>query len=310
MRSRFGSRVRTLLVTGVVTAATAAVAVALPATATAQPVAPVAPAPSPAWAPAAAAAIHPGVLTVTTGGGSCTGNFVFTDGSRTFLGQAAHCAGTGEASETDGCTSATKGLGTEVAVTGATRKGVLVYSSWVTMQARGERNPDICAGNDFALVELDPADVAAVNPSMPFFGGPTGVGTDGLPEGAQTYTYGNSPLRGGISALSPKTGVSAGDTDGGWGHEVYTVSPGVPGDSGSGYLDAKGRAVGILSTLNLAPLPVSNGVADLAHALTYANTHGGLGHVELVRGTEPFTSSPAGVDPREVSSPAGPPIAG
>lgn len=308
MGPRFMSRVRALLVAALLAGGTTAAAVALPATATAQPVAPAAPTTAAAWAPAESATIHPGVLTVTDGGGSCTSNFVFTDGDRTFLGQAAHCAGTGEATETDGCNSATNPLGTQVEIEGAGRKGTLVYSSWVTMQARGERNPDICSSNDFALVEIDPADVASVNPSMPFFGGPTGVGTDGLPEGAVTYTYGNSPLRGGISALSPKAGVSAGDTDGGWGHEVYTVSPGVPGDSGSGYLDAQGRAVGILSTLNLAPLPVSNGLADLAHALAYAEAYGGLGDIDLVEGTVPFSPTPAGVDPQLIAPPAGPPL--
>jgi hypothetical protein len=64
----------------------------------------------------------------------------------------------------------------------------------------------------------------------------------------------------------------------------------VPGDSGSGYLDSDGRAFGLLSTLNLAPLPATNGVADLASALAYANAHGGLGDIELERGTEPFSS--------------------
>lgn len=309
MRSKSGSRRRLSAAAAAVVGGVAAVAVALPATATAQPAHP-APAMRAAWAPAATAAIHPGVLTTTTGGGACTSNFVFTDGGRTFLGQAAHCAGTGEATETDGCTSATMPLGTEVDITGASRKGRLVYSSWVTMQARGEASKDICGDNDFALVEIDPADAAAVNPTMPYFGGPTGVGTDGLPRGAQTYTYGSSPLRGGVTALSPKAGVSAGDTGGGWGHEVFTVSPGVPGDSGSGFLDARGRAVGILSTLNLAPLPVSNGVADLARALGYANAYGGLGTVELVRGTAPFSATPAGVDPRQVAPPAGPPVGG
>ena len=57
-----------------------------------------------AWAPAATAAITPGVQTYTDGG-QCTANFVFTDGSgKVYIGHAAHCAGTGGATETDGCT--------------------------------------------------------------------------------------------------------------------------------------------------------------------------------------------------------------
>ncbi len=47
------------------------------------------------------------------------------------------------------------------------------------MQATRETNQDICAFNDFALVKLHPADVGKVNPSVPGFGGPTGVGGPG-----------------------------------------------------------------------------------------------------------------------------------
>ncbi len=271
-----------------------------------------APAPEPAaWAPVADAAVRPGVVTETAGGGACTSNFVFTAGDRTFLGQAAHCAGTGEATETNGCDSATGGLGTPVtilAADGTEREGTLAYSSWVTMQELGETDPDVCQFNDFALVELAPGDVADVNPSLPFFGGPVGIDTDGVPAGEQVHSYGNSPLRLGIGQLSPKVGVSAGDTGGGFSHEVYTLSPGIPGDSGSAFLDADGEAVGVLSTLNLAPLPVSNGVIDLAMALAYANAHGGLGDVELVNGTEPFTAVPAGVPAEQLAAPAGPPL--
>ena len=42
-------------------------------------------------------------------------------------------------------------------------------------------------------------------------------------------------------------GVGDDTADGGWSHSVYTVSPGIPGDSGSGLLDAKGHAIGVLS---------------------------------------------------------------
>jgi hypothetical protein len=42
-----------------------------------------------------------------------------------------------------------------------------------------------------------------------------------------------------------------GDDGAGWSHNVATVTPGVPGDSGSAFLDANGRALGVLSTLPL-----------------------------------------------------------
>ena len=237
-----------------------------------------------AWAPASSATITPGVQT-NTGGGQCTANFIFTAASGTYIGQAAHCAGTGLATETDGCDAGSLPLGTPVEVEGASRPGTLAYSSWITMQAAGETNPDACAYNDFALVRLDPADVGKVNPSVPAFGGPTGLGGP-TATGATVFSYGNSPLRAGVTKLSPKQGIVVATTGNGWSRTVYTVTPGVPGDSGSGFMDGSGRAIGVLSTLAVLPTPLSNGVGDLGRELAYARAHG-FG-VNLVPGTVPF----------------------
>ena len=69
---------------------------------------------APTWAPAATAPIHPGVQTITAGG-QCTANFVFFDASNTvYIGQAAHCSGTGGNTATNGCTSGSLPLGTPV----------------------------------------------------------------------------------------------------------------------------------------------------------------------------------------------------
>jgi hypothetical protein len=241
---------------------------------------------APTFAPAASAPIHPGVMTHTQGA-QCTANFVFYDGNDAiYIGQAAHCSGTGSSTDTNGCTSASLPLGTPVLVDGATQPGTLVYNSWLLMQSLGEQDPDTCQYNDLALVKLDPADYARVNPTIPFWGGPTGL-TGTVATGATVLSYGNSELRGGISLLSPKQGKSLGQSNGGWNHTVVTVTPGIPGDSGSAFIDASGRAFGILSTLQLAPLPGGNGVGDLSRELAYANAHAGLGMV-LALGTEPF----------------------
>jgi len=251
-------------------------------------------------APAAGAApaegngsIHPGIVTESGGGGACTSNFIFTSGDRTFIGQAAHCAGTGSATETDGCSSASGPIGTPVTIRasdGTDRVGTLAYSSWLTMQEVGETDESACSYNDLALVEIAEADVKDVDPNIPVYGGPVGIDTDGLAAGEKVYSYGNSPVRQGLTQFSPKSGVSAGDTGEGWSHEVYTVSPGVPGDSGSAFLNANGEAVGVLSTLNLAPLPLSNGVCDLDLALEYAKAHSEFDDLELVLGTVPFSA--------------------
>jgi len=237
-----------------------------------------------AWAPAATAPIHPGVMTFTQGS-QCTANFVYTSGTTVYIGQAAHCSGTGGNTATNGCTSGSLPVGTPVDVGGASRPGTLAYNSWLTMQQAGETDPDTCQYNDLALVRLDPADAGNVNPSIPFWGGPTG--TAGSTSTGQTVlSYGNSELRLGVSALSPKQGVSLGSSNGNWTQGVYTVTPGIPGDSGSAFIDGQGRAFGVLSTLAVLPLPASNGVGSVTRELSYAAAHG-FG-VALATGTEPF----------------------
>ncbi|CAI9411058.1 hypothetical protein [Nocardioides sp. T2.26MG-1] len=252
------------------------------------------------WAPADSAKIHPGTM-MYTDGAQCTGNFVFADASsNVYVGYAAHCAGTGAATDTDGCKASSLPLGTKVTfneggslISEGTQvgSGTLVYSSWDTMHKLGTTDANTCAYNDFALVKVAAADVAKVNPSVPFWGGPTGIDTDGTAAGDRVWTYGNSSLRGGLEPLSPHTGVSLGDdpADGGWSHPLYTVTPGIPGDSGSGFLSDDGLAVGVLSTLGLAPLPASNNIGDLAKELVFAQQHSGISGLQLVNGTEPFS---------------------
>jgi hypothetical protein len=252
------------------------------------------------WAPAASATIHPGTM-MYTAGAQCTGNFVFTDAAgNTYLGYAAHCAGTGSSTDTDGCQTDSVPLGTRVDLTNdgnlasegtVVGHGTLAYSSWVTEHRLGTSDPNTCAYNDLALVRIDAGDVSHVNPSVPFWGGPTGIDADGTATGDRVWTYGNSSLRAGLSLLSPHTGISLGDqaADGGWSHPLYTLTPGIPGDSGSGFLSQGGKAVGVLSTLGLAPLPASNNIGDLAKELAFAQAHSGIDGLRLVHGTEPFS---------------------
>lgn len=253
-----------------------------------------------AWAPAATAAIHPGTMMYTEGA-QCTANFVYTDSAaNVYVGYAAHCAGLGTATDTNGCTSPSLPLGTKVTfndggslVDEGTQvgSGTLVYSSWLTEKKLGTTDANTCAYNDLALVKVDAADAGKVNPSIPFWGGPTGIDTDGTAAGDRVYTYGNSSLRAGVSALSPHTGISLGDdaADGGWSHPLYTVSPGIPGDSGSAFMSADGKAIGVLSTLGLAPLPASNNIGDIAKELAFAQANSGIAGLQLVNGTEPFS---------------------
>lgn len=243
----------------------------------------------PTWAPASTAPIHPGVE-VATAIGACTSNFIFFDDSNVYIGQAAHCSTTGTADELDGCSAPSLPLGTPVQVGGATQPGTMVYNSWLTMQERGETDQDACFYNDLALVRLDPADAGRVNPSIPHWGGPTGINVTGTPANEFVYSFGNSPLRLGLELLSPKVGLSQGDRGAGWSHTALVVTPGIPGDSGSAFLDREGKAMGVLSTIEIAvPGGLTNGIGDIARELHYMrSTVPELAEVELARGTEPF----------------------
>jgi hypothetical protein len=240
----------------------------------------------PDWAKAADAKIRPGVQTKSPG--QCTANFVFYDDDGVYLGQAAHCAGTGGETDTDGCKTGSKPLGSAVRIEGATKPGKLVYSSWLAMRKAGETDTETCAFNDLALVKIDPDDEKLVNPSIPKFGGPQGMGT-GLID-SQVYTYGNSELRLGIALLSPKNGILVDNSPEGWSHTVYTLTPGIPGDSGSAVLNSKGQALGTLSTVMFTGKPLSNGIGDLTKELAYAKSHG-FENLKLADGTEKFRKS-------------------
>jgi len=254
------------------------------------------------WKIASKATITPGVMMYTKGA-QCTANFVYTDAAgNVYVGYAAHCAGKGAATDTNGCEVASLPLGTPVSfvkggsiVSGGTKlgSGTLAYSSWLTEKRLGTTDPATCAYNDLALVKVSARDVAKVNPSVPFYGGPSGIDTNGTSGGDRVYSYGNSSLRGGLALLSPKFGYSLGDVaaDDGWSHPVYTLTPGIPGDSGSGFMTAEGKAIGTLSTVAVAPLPLSNQIGDLAKELAFARAHSGIRGLQLTKGTVRFSSS-------------------
>ncbi len=244
---------------------------------------------APAFPPAGSADIRPGSMTFTDGA-QCTSNFVFYDAANDlYIGQAAHCSGTEGSTATNGCESGSLPLGTKVEIEGASQPGTMVYNSWLAMQQPGANPGDsACRYNDFALIKLDPADYDEVNPTIPFFGGPTGIVGSTSP-GETVYSYGNSSLRFGADPLKPKEGKSLGQSGDGWSHRVYTFTPGIPGDSGSAFINAAGKAFGVLSTVQFAPLAASNGVGDLSRELAYMWNNSTFDDVTLAHGTEPYT---------------------
>ncbi|MGW4767373.1 hypothetical protein ACWEO2_04925 [Nocardia sp. NPDC004278] len=253
------------------------------------------------WASAASATITPGVQANTQGARPCTANYTFVDNvGNVYLGQAAHCAGTGigDLQDPNGCTADSLPLGTAVTFNrggllmlpgDVVGTGQLVYSSWLAMQRDGEQDHNTCAYNDFALVKVAAEDVDKVNPSVPYWGGPVGINTTGTGIGDHVYGYGNPSLQLGFAELSPRTGQSNADglATAGWTHAVTAPIPGIPGDSGSAFLDRNGYALGTLSTVGIS-LPIVNNIGDLSHELAYARAHSGISGLSLVLGTEPF----------------------
>lgn len=214
-----------------------------------------------AWAAEPAATIRPGVQ-VTSDTGQCTSNFLFVDDANVYVGLAAHCV---------------EGLkiGALLDIASGAATGTLAYSSWLTMDDVNEKDADTREYNDFALVLLPPEARGVASPSMRHFGGPTDLAASSeVVQGDKVLTYGNSGLRGGLDPAAWHEGYVL-ETSA-WTTTAYTVTPGIPGDSGSGVLTADGRALGILVTLTIAPTTGSNGITHLDMAMGYARQHAGL----------------------------------
>ncbi|WP_310962387.1 trypsin-like peptidase domain-containing protein [Nocardioides terrisoli] len=255
----------------------------------------VAPMPS---ASAAGRPIQPGVQMIIAGA-QCTANFVYRQKGhpkRVYVGMAAHCAGKGSDSDTNGCTTPSYPLGTRVQfVTGANLlsggtqvgTGRLAYSSWIAMHRAHTRAAGACGYNDLALVRVDRKYLSRVSPSVPGMGGPVRLARQFPAVGAPVYSLGSSSLRGSTQAKSGT--VQSRST---WTMTVRTGSPGVPGDSGSGFLDRRGGAIGVLSTLDIFPNTGSNGVGSLYQEVRFARSHGMAG-LRLATG-RPFTPPSGG----------------
>lgn len=210
----------------------------------------------PVWPPALeAATVRPGVKHVTNGA-QCTTNFVFRDRTtdKLYMGTAAHCidnVGVGGKSSIG-----TFGGGTSIVAT-------VAFSTWET--------PGL--GSDFALMEIPADREKDVHPAVIHFGGPTHLAY--MPS-VQSYdkviTYGNSGLRPGPQELDWHEGYVTGR--GTWYTNVYTVTPAIFGDSGSGIMTADGGAIGAASTIHFAPVPGQNSFGNIPPVIDWMNRNG------------------------------------
>ena len=224
------------------------------------------------WAPGGdGARSHPGVQ-MFTAGAQCTGNFVYTDDAGRRLRRvrrALRRQGRGRPTPTAARPRRSRSAravgfaeGATVATPRHDRRARHARLQLVAGDAPGrhDRAPTPAPTTTSRWCGSTPHDVGKVNPSVPFWGGPSGVATGGAPPATQVYTWGQSSLRAARprSRRRPASRSAAPAAAGRW--DVYTATPGIPGDSGSGFLDADGRALGVLSTVAIAPLAGSNGV--------------------------------------------------
>jgi hypothetical protein len=222
------------------------------------------------WTEPGMARIRPGAA---LDDGSCTANFVFTslDNRTVYLGTAAHCFSNDINTQTNGCEADIDDLNATMVVDGGGRAR-LVYSSWHAMQKAGETDQDLCFGNDFALLELSPADANVTSPALKHWGGPTGI-AEGATAREKVLSYGNSGSRPQDSSLSPREGIVLRpgplcDTS------VVFPNPAIPGDSGSPVILGDGRALGDFVSIGIFPDAGQGKVCLLAHMLAYAASQG------------------------------------
>lgn len=216
------------------------------------------------WASLESATIRPGV-DIFTPTGVCPSNFLFIrpDNTSVFLGTTAYCV-------------RELPIGGLVAVGAPEHIGVLVYSSWITMQEKGETDPSALEYNDFAVIRIDDSSRHEVNPTLLHYGGPVGPAEEAqmaLGERARTYTNGTGGIRPQEAVVTGKAGE--------WALLVHAAPPTLPGGMGRAALTADGRALGVVVNVGVAPNPGANGVARLDTLMAYAAEHAKL-YMDLV----------------------------
>lgn len=218
----------------------------------------------------------------------CTTNFLFHyKWYRFFIGSAAHCVDDLDIDEV--CRAEPRGaIGKKETLSAhdsakATQDVWVAYESWLTMHRVKERGAGVCAGNDFALLELGPKAQELMHPAALFYGGPTALApVAGYGTGTTLYGYGASALHGNVGvgypgqeAVNRKVGISLGADNSGYSQHLLFALPGVPGDSGGPAFGPAGEALGAASTITVAPTPGTNRYTNVPKALAYMEQHEG-----------------------------------
>lgn len=207
---------------------------------------------TPPWPPVLKdASVRPGIPHETDDA-QCTTNFVFRDlTTRTlYMGTAAHCVDHVSIGDTST-------IGTITATV-----------AWSSFEA-----PSPVSSADFALLEIPAADEHKVHPAVLGFGGPTALADiTAIGTFDKVITFGNSGLRPGPQALDKHEGYVTGTSH--WYTSVYTVTPAIFGDSGSGIMTADGAAIGAASTIEIRPVTGRNHFSNIPPVIDWLNDHG------------------------------------
>ena len=239
--------------------------------------------------PAGATGIGPGTMLLITipndGSYGCSANFIWSGGSKLYLGAAGHCfiPATTKATHGAGADYDASGVTVEVCVSGCEGNidTSLLLGQWVTLgpvaysrQTDPTGTEDI--GNDFGIVEIPAAAAHMIRTGLPVWGSHSGVTY--LEFGQFGCHYGNGIVTGETVATKARVGV------GGGGDESYWMGDFVasPGDSGSGLISCtqkllgfKGdKAVGILTHLGVGTGDIEiNGVQTrVEHGYVFGTT--------------------------------------
>ncbi len=238
----------------------------------------------PAWfdeEPTSEMLIRPGVIS-----SACTTNFLYTyQYERFFLGTAAHCIDDDTGVTDNTCGGHTKPTGSPERFfhrgSSWTVPAKIAFSSWLSMQEAGwnsDTHLSECKGNDFGLIEVLEEHWPIMHPKgFGIIGHVTGMtdcrgwgGSLNSPESIPVKAYGRSSLRADRGPESPqnnKEGYYIYEDGSGYQCTYYLLTPGIPGDSGGPLADMEGRALGVASTVALAPDTGSNDYTNIAAAL-------------------------------------------
>lgn len=167
--------------------------------------------------------IRPGAWIISPAG--CTTNFVFGSQGNYHIGTAGHCTSVGDE------------------VTLVALPGVLMNIGRTVLSV------DEGVGRDFALIEIYPEMQEFVNPSMSYFGGPSGAGDPAIGDAVLHSGHGLVIGTGGTPRAGVVTYVGDGDANRAGSEAFGWDGAAMLGDSGSAVRNALGGASGNLTHL-------------------------------------------------------------